>query len=93
MTEEQTAGQQSPVLYEVDGHGVAVITWNRPERRNMWTSAMEDAFYSALDRATAELGAEIARTEGMGVLNALLDDELTEDEAREVRADLDARQS
>ena len=41
-------------FYEVDDHGVAVITWNRPERRNMWTSAMEDAFYTALDRATAD---------------------------------------
>ena len=56
----------SEVLYEVDDHGVAVITWNRPERRNMWTSAMEDAFYTALDRATADEAVRVIVVTGAG---------------------------
>jgi enoyl-CoA hydratase/carnithine racemase len=60
------AEEQDPVRYEVDDHGVAVLTWNRPERRNMWTSAMEDAFYSALDRATADDAVRVIVVTGAG---------------------------
>ncbi|WP_174183770.1 enoyl-CoA hydratase-related protein [Nocardia barduliensis] len=45
--------EQDVVRYEV-GDGVAVITLNRPERRNMWTALMEHEFYAALDRATGD---------------------------------------
>ncbi|MEE6174954.1 enoyl-CoA hydratase-related protein [Mycobacterium sp. 050134] len=42
------------VLYDVDDGGAAVVTLNRPERRNMWTAQMETEFYAALDRAAAD---------------------------------------
>jgi enoyl-CoA hydratase/carnithine racemase len=42
------------VLYDVDDGGVAVVTLNRPERRNMWSAQMESEFYAALDRAAAD---------------------------------------
>jgi enoyl-CoA hydratase/carnithine racemase len=42
------------VLYDVDDGGAAVVTLNRPERRNMWTAQMESEFYAALDRAAAD---------------------------------------
>lgn len=44
----------STVHYEVDSEGAAVLTLNRPERRNMWTAVMETEFYQALDRAAAD---------------------------------------
>lgn len=42
------------VRYEVDAHGAALLTLNRPERRNMWTAEMETEFYCALDRAATD---------------------------------------
>ena len=35
------------LLYEKKGH-IAVITWNRPEKRNCFTPEMIDAYYAAL---------------------------------------------
>jgi len=35
-------------LYEKKGH-IAIMTWNRPEKRNCFTPAMIDAFYEAFD--------------------------------------------
>jgi enoyl-CoA hydratase/carnithine racemase len=42
---------EEPVLYEPGGDGVAVVTLNRPERRNAWTAAMEHAYFDALAAA------------------------------------------
>ena len=39
-----------PVLYGV-GEGVATLTWNRPERNNGWTYALERRYFELLDRA------------------------------------------
>ncbi|WP_459976589.1 enoyl-CoA hydratase-related protein, partial [Mycobacterium avium] len=44
----------STVTYEVDDAGAVLVTFNRPERRNMWTAQMESEFYQALDRAAAD---------------------------------------
>ena len=33
------------VLVETDGAGVRTLTFNRPERRNGWSSDLEDAYY------------------------------------------------
>jgi enoyl-CoA hydratase/carnithine racemase len=41
------------VKYEVD-NGVALITWNRPHRRNAWTPAMEAEYFSLLRAAAAD---------------------------------------
>jgi len=38
------------VLYEVRG-GVALITWNRPERANAWTTPMERRYFDLLREA------------------------------------------
>jgi enoyl-CoA hydratase/carnithine racemase len=43
--------EEQPVLYEVGDDGVAVVTLNRPQRRNAWTSAMEHAYYDSLAEA------------------------------------------
>lgn len=42
-----------PVLLEV-ADGVAVITLNRPERKNAWTVGMQAAYFAALEDATAD---------------------------------------
>ena len=47
------ADDHDPVLTEVTG-GVAVITLNRPGRKNAWTVGMQAAYYAALETATAD---------------------------------------
>jgi enoyl-CoA hydratase/carnithine racemase len=42
------------VLCEVTDSGVAVLTFNRPERMNAWGGGMAMAFYSCLDRTEAD---------------------------------------
>ena len=44
--------EQLPVTYEVTD-GVALVTLNRPEKRNAWNLAMEEAYFGSLERATA----------------------------------------
>ncbi|OCB37049.1 enoyl-CoA hydratase [Mycobacterium malmoense] len=39
------------VLYEVAGSGVAILTFNRPDRLNAWGPDIAAGFYSAIDRA------------------------------------------
>lgn len=46
-------GEADPVLLETTD-GVAVITLNRPERRNAWTIGMQAAYYAALEEATGD---------------------------------------
>jgi enoyl-CoA hydratase/carnithine racemase len=43
-----------PVLYEVRGSGVAVLTLNRPERMNGWGGGLASMFYARLDDAEAD---------------------------------------
>jgi enoyl-CoA hydratase/carnithine racemase len=43
-----------PVLYEVRGTGVAVLTLNRPERMNGWGGGLAGMFYERLDDAEAD---------------------------------------
>lgn len=54
MSEGAVTAADTPVSYTVDDKGAALITLSRPERRNMWTSQMETAFYDSLDRAAAD---------------------------------------
>lgn len=42
------AGTESLVDYQVDDDGVALITWNRPERNNAWTTDLERAYFGQL---------------------------------------------
>jgi enoyl-CoA hydratase/carnithine racemase len=45
------AHDQDLVLTEVDAHGVATFTLNRPEHRNAWTAAMENRYFDVLAAA------------------------------------------
>ena len=61
-----TALPPATVLYDVDDQGVLVLTLHRPDRRNMWTLAMEEEFYSCLDRATADDRVRVIVVTGAG---------------------------
>ncbi|MCT7657168.1 enoyl-CoA hydratase-related protein [Mycobacterium deserti] len=54
------------VLYDVDDQGVVVLTLSRPDRRNMWTAAMEAEFYDCLDRASADSSVRVIVVTGAG---------------------------
>ncbi|HEY0226236.1 MAG TPA: enoyl-CoA hydratase [Mycobacterium sp.] len=41
----------TPVLYEATDSGVAILTFNRPERLNAWGPDIAAGFYAAIDRA------------------------------------------
>jgi len=53
------------VLYEVVD-GVAVLTLNRPDRLNAWSSAMHKGYYSSLDRAVADPEVKVIMVTGAG---------------------------
>lgn len=57
---------QSPVLYEVHGSGVAVVTLNRPERMNAWGGGLAKAFYRCMDRAEADPDVRVIVLTGSG---------------------------
>lgn len=40
-----------PITTTTDEHGVRVVTFNRPERRNAWGPDLEDAYFDALEEA------------------------------------------
>lgn len=42
------------VLYETTETGVAVVTFNRPERLNAWGPDISRGFYASIDRAEAD---------------------------------------
>ena len=54
------------VLYEVREPGIALVTLNRPERLNAWTSDMGVAYYAALDRAAADDTVRVVILTGAG---------------------------
>ena len=54
------------VLYDVDDQGVLLLTLSRPDRRNMWTAAMEAEFYDCLDRAAADAAVRVIVVTGAG---------------------------
>lgn len=42
---------EGAVLYEATGSGVAILTFNRPDRLNAWGPDIAAAFYAGIDRA------------------------------------------
>ena len=48
------------VLYNVED-GVALMTFNRPQRLNAWTTEMGEAYFDGLEQAAA--GTKMARAE------------------------------
>ena len=58
--------ESDEVLYDVDDHGVLVLTLNRPERRNMWSLGMETAFYGGLARGAQDPDVRVIVVTGAG---------------------------
>jgi enoyl-CoA hydratase/carnithine racemase len=54
------------VLLEVDSEGVALITLNRPERRNGWTPDLESRFFAVLDQLDADPSVRVVVVTGAG---------------------------
>ena len=54
-----------PVLYRVDD-GVAVVTLNRPDRLNAWTTPMEHRYFDALERAAGDPDVRVIVVTGAG---------------------------
>ena len=55
-----------PVLCEITDSGVAVLTFNHPERMNAWGGGMATAFYSCLDRTEADPAVRAVVVTGSG---------------------------
>lgn len=47
-------GPDDAVLYEVLDTGVAILTFNRPDRMNAWGGGLASAFYARIDAAEAD---------------------------------------
>ena len=58
--------QDDAVLYEVTASGVAVLTFNRPERLNTWGGDIATAFYAGLDRAEQDSAVRVIVLTGRG---------------------------
>jgi len=56
----------SPVLCEVGNDGVAVITLNRPERRNGWNPELERRYFEVLEEADGDPRVRAAVLTGAG---------------------------
>ncbi len=57
---------ESPVLYDVQRGGTAVVTLNRPERLNAWGGGLASEFYRCMDRAEADPGVRAIVLTGSG---------------------------
>jgi enoyl-CoA hydratase/carnithine racemase len=58
--------QDDAVLYEVTASGVAVLTFNRPERLNTWGGDIATALYAGLDRAEDDSAVRVIVLTGRG---------------------------
>lgn len=54
------------VLYESTPTGVAIVTFNRPERLNAWGPDIAAGFYAAIDRAEADPAVRVIVLTGAG---------------------------
>src|ERR1700753_2612804 len=62
-----TAAHSEPaVLYDVRDTGVAVVTFNRPERMNAWGDPMSSEFYRCVEAAEADPGVRVIVITGKG---------------------------
>ncbi len=57
---------EDAVLYEDTGSGVAILTFNRPERLNAWGPDIAAGFYAAIDRAEADPAIRVIVLTGRG---------------------------
>ncbi|QLL06060.1 enoyl-CoA hydratase [Mycobacterium vicinigordonae] len=63
---ERPIASSEPVLYDVSDTGVAVITLNRPERRNAWGGGMTDRFFRYVETAEADKHVRVIVMTGNG---------------------------
>ncbi|WP_099020617.1 enoyl-CoA hydratase [Mycolicibacterium palauense] len=63
---EQSGASGGAVLYEVRDSGVAVITFNRPERMNAWGGALATGFYRCVEAAEADPAVRVIVMTGSG---------------------------
>ncbi|CAM4455836.1 putative enoyl-CoA hydratase echA8 [Mycobacterium basiliense] len=61
-----TAEAQDAVLYEATPSGIAIITFNRPDRLNAWGRDIAAGFYTAIDRAEQDPGIRAIVLTGRG---------------------------
>src|ERR1700752_4829913 len=54
------------VLYETTASGVAILTFNRPERLNAWGPDIAAGFYAAIDRAEQDPAIRVIVLTGRG---------------------------
>jgi enoyl-CoA hydratase/carnithine racemase len=54
------------VLYETTENGVAILTFNRPDRLNTWGGDIATAFYAGIDRAEADPAVRVIVLTGSG---------------------------
>jgi enoyl-CoA hydratase/carnithine racemase len=60
-------GQPTGNLITCDiDQGVALLTWNRPERRNAWTVPMEQEYFALLHQCTANPEVRVIVVTGAG---------------------------
>jgi len=59
-------GSDEAVLYQVRDSGVAVLTFNRPERMNAWGQGLSTGFYACIERAEADPAVRVIVVTGKG---------------------------
>jgi enoyl-CoA hydratase/carnithine racemase len=57
---------EEAVLYETTPSGVAILTFNRPERLNAWGADIAAGFYAAIDRAERDPAVRVIVVTGRG---------------------------
>ncbi|CAJ63354.1 MULTISPECIES: enoyl-CoA hydratase-related protein [Frankia] len=57
---------EGPVLLDVGGDGVGVVTLNRPERRNGWNPEMENRYFDVLAQADRDPAIRVLIVTGAG---------------------------
>jgi enoyl-CoA hydratase/carnithine racemase len=63
---EQPAQAPPAVLYEVRDSGVAVLTFNRPERMNAWGGELSTGFYACIEAAETDPDVRVIVITGSG---------------------------
>src|SRR6201994_4682553 len=65
-TSMSSADAEDSVLYEATSTGVAIVTFNRPDRLNAWGPDIATGFYAAIDRAEQDPAIRVIILTGRG---------------------------
>ena len=66
LTEPVAGASAEPVLFDLHGSGLAILTLNRPDRMNSWGGGLASAFYRCIDRAEADPEVRVIVLTGSG---------------------------